>query len=112
MVYRKFTLNELMKPKYAFASAGLFFILFGFLLFDTHLIRAGNIVLFVGVLLSINSLAQLRNILIFFTGFVISFKLTGLGLFIEFIALILWSLSKISSIVVSPVRMLKNVFLR
>ncbi|KAI5191602.1 hypothetical protein NEMIN01_1586 [Nematocida minor] len=112
MVYQKFTLNEVMKPKYAFASSGLFFILLGFLLFDTYLIRAGNIVLFIAVVLSIKSLEHFRSILLFFFGFLISFKMTSLGLFLEIAALFLWTTSKITSIVASPVRMLKSVFLR
>lgn len=112
MVYHKFTLNELMKPKYAFASSGVFFILLGLLLFDPYLIRAGNTVLFIGVVMSIKTLEYFQCLLLFFAGFIISFKLVTLGVLIEAVALVLWSTSKISALLTSPTRMIKNIFFR
>ncbi|KAI5160170.1 hypothetical protein NEAUS03_0937 [Nematocida ausubeli] len=110
MVYHRFTLNEFMKPKYAFTSSGLFFMLLGFLLFDPLLIRAGNILVFISVLMSIKSLEYFQSILLFFVGFMVSFKIASLGIFIEMVALFIWASSKISRTMLSPVRLVKGLF--
>ncbi|KAH9386614.1 uncharacterized protein NEMAJ01_1510 [Nematocida major] len=112
MVYQRLSLNELMKPKYACGSAGLFFIFLGLLLFDTHLMRAGNVVVFMGVLMAIKSLDHIKCILLFFLGFIVSFKLITLGLLIEMVALVMWGMAKISTMATLPAKMLKRFFVK
>ncbi|EIJ89029.1 hypothetical protein NEPAR06_1098 [Nematocida parisii] len=103
------TINELIKPKYAFITTGVFFIIFGYLLLDMHLVRIGNILLFIYATMCIKSLDQFRVILLFFIGFIISFWVISLGILIEAVALIIWSISGLRRVINSPVRIIHSL---
>ncbi|KAI5184517.1 hypothetical protein NEHOM01_0192 [Nematocida homosporus] len=91
-------LTHSLKPKHALISAGIFFILLGFLLMDTHLVFVGNTLTTIGVLCSIQNFQNIKPLILFLSGFAISFKLTHLAIFIEFIALLFWSRRKLGTL--------------
>lgn len=98
-----------LRPRHAFVVSGVAFVLLGFLLFDTHLIFAGNIIFALGVLSKIASVKELPAYALFISGLIVSLRLPSLGILLELVSLALWAQSRLLSLFFSPKRLLSSL---
>ncbi|KAI5180628.1 hypothetical protein NEOKW01_0912 [Nematocida sp. AWRm80] len=105
----RLSLGDILKPRHAFILSGLLFIGMGLFLFDSHLIKCGNIVLSIGVIMGISSLRNIIPMVIFVLGSLCALVTPKIGIMIEIVSFVLWGKNKILYLIGSPFRLVSSL---